>query len=1714
MRRTPAGTAAPRPLSIAFAAGAVGLLLLGAAFAPGALSATHAALERSTELQYWDASRAYNGYTFFGVGGRTYLLDMEGLVVHTWPIGTNPHLQDDGSVLDALTDDPSGFGGFARVRWDGTTAWSYKETRSTYHPHHDFTRIYNPKLKTYTVLYIANKDLTYAQLVAAGADPAKTPSTGAQMDAIVEVDASGTIVWEWCFFDHMIQDLDATKANYVGSGKKISDYPNRLNINLTGHLLKGDWLHCNSLDYNQALDQIVVNSVQGEFYVIDHGNTFVSGSPTASIAAAATSAGDFLYRFGDPARYGQGTPPSILEDWTQSTTGNKQTGGAHDIQWITDGLSGAGRFLIFNNAEYLSEHTSQSYVFEIDPYLDASGASTGHYVNPPAAGYATLSPLAVTEKAPKLISRQVVWSYASASNLTLFATIGSSAQRLPNGNTLVCGDNEGNLFEVTPAGAVVWEYIVPVLKGSTALVLGDRLPMLNSIFRAYRYGATHPALVGRTLTPGATIAGRTTVSNPYGGRNDYQALMRPTETQYVDTSAAAPGYTLYAAQGTAYLIDLQGRVAHTWSGVTDPRLLESGRLLDWKTSGGAVVGLKEVDWTGATVWEYVESRSTYHPHGDFKRIYDPKLGAWATLYLANRDVTAAQCIAAGCDPADAPFDGAQVDTIVEVDTTGKVLWEWSFWDHAIQTVASDKANYAGSGKKISDYPGKIDLNLPGRPLRANWLDCNSIDHNQDLDQVVVNSRQGELYVVDHGNTFVATSPAASVALAATSAGDFLYRFGDPARYGSGSAPSVGTNWETATTGNKQIGGSANVQWIAKGLTGAGQILLFNNNQYLYQRTPQSYVFQVNPFVGAAGTDTGKYVDPAAAGYTTWTFDKDTMKANQLLSKQVVWKYGTVGYHALFSHFGSSVQRLANGNTLIGATTQGYLLEVDTSGNVVWEYIVPVTSAGVVAHLGDVLPMTNATPRAIRYPSTFPGLVGRDLTATATVVELSRPDAAFTASPVAPKAGETVTFTDTSANTPTSWSWSFGDGGTSTLKSPTHAYASAGTYTVTLTATNGSGSDSASASVTVASSSGGTTAVRFLPIVLDVTGQAHYASELSLANRGTTDATLTLLYTAASAFGGSGSGSATLSLPAGRQLVQADAIAFLRALGLSIPSGNQGGSLRVTFAGLSSSDAGFASVRITAPAENGRAGVAYVAPGLDSLPSSATSWLFGLRSSSQDRTNVAVANAANASSITLRLTLFDGASSSKTVLPDLTLAAGQWSQLNDVLLGTGYSQAYASVAVISGSGPYFAYAVINDQVTNDGSFAPFEVEPSPTEARLLPVVVETGSYSSEVVLASRSSSSLSVQLSYVESLSPAQGAAGSAAVIATETLAAGEQKVISSILDELRLKASGSIGPKGGSYAGTLSARFLSGSSLAAGYVGARTGSPSKDGKGRYGLFYAGLGTSSRASSSSWVFGLRQDSAVRSNVAAAASPENASSISVQAQVYNGATGQLAGTTGSVTLAPGGWTQWSNLLAAYGVSQGYVRVLNLSSSGSFAAYGVVNDGPTPGSATGTDDGSFLPGVPAASAGAFSLSSPAFENGGALPTEFTCDGAKASPPLSWSGAPARTAGFALMMTTLALDGQKWNWVLYGIPATVTSLARNSSGVGTAGLTSDGPLLAYSPPCSQGPGSKTYTFTLYSLSASPALPPASQVTGAVLTAAIADRTLASASMNVTYTR
>ena len=469
----------------------------------------------ATETKYWSPAKAYNGFTLFAAGGKSYLIDMEGYVYNVWNIGTNPRLLDNGNLLDATKADPSGFSGFREVDWNGNTIWEYTERRSTYFPHHDWTRIFNKQLNAYTTLYIANKNITREQALAAGANPSNGTYNDAQMDAIIEVDMNGNIVWEWWFFDHVIQDYDAGKSNYVGSGKTIADYPGKININMTGKPLKKDWLHCNSIDYNETLGHIVINSVHGEFYIIDHDNTFIAGNPSGSIALAATSTGDFLYRFGDPARYNQGDPPSVLEDWTFSTTGNKQIGGSHDVHWIRPGLPGAGNIQIFNNGEYLFERVSQSYIFEVNPYYNSSKVNTGVYVNPPAAGYYTwIYPNKDAMKQNKLISNQVVWIYSSKNDQNFFSTIGGSEQRLVNGNTLICSDTQGHLFEVTYGDSntspeIVWEYISPVTTDGIKRVITDQYPMYNSVFRAYRYTSSHPALSGRTLTKGSTITGKT-----------------------------------------------------------------------------------------------------------------------------------------------------------------------------------------------------------------------------------------------------------------------------------------------------------------------------------------------------------------------------------------------------------------------------------------------------------------------------------------------------------------------------------------------------------------------------------------------------------------------------------------------------------------------------------------------------------------------------------------------------------------------------------------------------------------------------------------------------------------------------------------------------------------------------------------------------------------------------------------------------------------------------------------------------------------------------------------------------------------------------------------------------------------------------------------------------------------------------------------------------
>lgn len=91
-------------------------------------------------------------------------------------------------------------------------------------------------------------------------------------------------------------------------------------------------------------------------------------------------------------------------------------------------------------------------------------------------------------------SGETVWQYKGAPPFTFFSPHISGAQRLASGNTLICEGQWGRVFEVTPAGEIVWEYISPFFDPAPG---GGRA---NMMFRAYRYAADSAEIDNRLGT--------------------------------------------------------------------------------------------------------------------------------------------------------------------------------------------------------------------------------------------------------------------------------------------------------------------------------------------------------------------------------------------------------------------------------------------------------------------------------------------------------------------------------------------------------------------------------------------------------------------------------------------------------------------------------------------------------------------------------------------------------------------------------------------------------------------------------------------------------------------------------------------------------------------------------------------------------------------------------------------------------------------------------------------------------------------------------------------------------------------------------------------------------------------------------------------------------------------------------------------------------------
>jgi phosphatidylethanolamine-binding protein (PEBP) family uncharacterized protein len=149
-------------------------------------------------------------------------------------------------------------------------------------------------------------------------------------------------------------------------------------------------------------------------------------------------------------------------------------------------------------------------------------------------------------------------------------------------------------------------------------------------------------------------------------------------------------------------------------------------------------------------------------------------------------------------------------------------------------------------------------------------------------------------------------------------------------------------------------------------------------------------------------------------------------------------------------------------------------------------------------------------------------------------------------------------------------------------------------------------------------------------------------------------------------------------------------------------------------------------------------------------------------------------------------------------------------------------------------------------------------------------------------------------------------------------------------------------------------------------------------------------------------------------------------------------------------------------------------------------------------------------------FRLTSPAVKDGEKLPVEFTGDGASATLPLAWTGAPRATQSFVLIMHHLDPEGRtKVYWVMHDIAPQTTRAAKNATDFGQMGVSTVHDRVEYAAPHSKGPGEKQYVLTLFALSAKPDLANAERpVTFEPLLAAMKGKVLAAADLTVLYTR
>ena len=420
---------------------------------------------------FYNDGGSHEGYTLYTPWSSTasYLINNDGEIVHKWNsglfhlLGMGAYLTEDGELIRSEYDGICELGKWnynaggmtgrvAKYDWDGECIWKFPYYSETYCLHHDIAVLPNGN-----ILMTAWENKTKDEAIAAGLNTDNWDDT-MLIDKIIEVNPTiwdpieknydEAIVWEWHAWDHLIQNYDPTKDNY----NVVEDHPELIDINLIQYQ---DFLHTNSMEYIEEFNQILLSLRHiNEIVVIDHTTT--TQQAAGHEGGEYGQGGDLLYRWGNSSNYGR--------------AGDQQLFLQHDARVIESGCPGEGHFTVFNN-QNPDDVGKFSTVIEIDPPVDEDGF---YYLEEDCA-FGPSEP---------------DWIWGDEYNKDRFYVNDmGGAQRLPNGNTLICDAPNGRIFEVNQEDEVIWQYtnLDPTWMDFDSI-------LVNDVFKMQRYPLDYPGI--------------------------------------------------------------------------------------------------------------------------------------------------------------------------------------------------------------------------------------------------------------------------------------------------------------------------------------------------------------------------------------------------------------------------------------------------------------------------------------------------------------------------------------------------------------------------------------------------------------------------------------------------------------------------------------------------------------------------------------------------------------------------------------------------------------------------------------------------------------------------------------------------------------------------------------------------------------------------------------------------------------------------------------------------------------------------------------------------------------------------------------------------------------------------------------------------------------------------------------------------------------------